>query len=349
MMKRVRKSWLFQSKTNMAITTLFFSATALVYRNIQKKRKLDHPVVYEALCVLENNRGITEMIGFPLTTDTKYNSLIKASEDQVNYRMVLRGPRGKIEMEISGQGLPLSEISGSKTLLKEFYIPSLEYGEKVYKSQVQPELKEIPIDPNTKFWKLNSVQIFIDKNNPITVVPSKDSELPDAFGNRENVGDLVREREARKSIYRDLECITENEREELRKVRMLEMYNKTSEARFYLGFFVIFSAMSGYITFVQGKRLALTKSQIFDDAVRMVTMSPQIQQAIGSDVRVGTSTRGARIKNEAKFEFDAFGKSGYGIVKIFGEYDPKKNLWSMNEAFFDLVKNGEVAQRINLK
>lgn len=353
MFKKLQSSWLFQSKVNMAIATLFGCGSTLVYWNVQKKNKMNHPLVYEALCLMENNRQITELVGFPLTVDATYSSKISVSEDLASFQGTMRGPRGRMDVEISGQSMPLSEIEKKKdkALYKEFYIPAVEYDEKLMKLGVKPELRETPVDPSSRFWKVDLIQVKVDQNNSILVSPYKPTESKELEGefSRKTLRDLEEEKENRKELYRNLELITENERLELRKVRMNEMYRKTGQPRFYLGFFMIFFAMSCYITFIQGKRHSLMKSQIFEEAMNLLRMSSEAQQLLGQDFRVLMTTRGATIRNQANFEFDATGRNGYGTVKINGTFDPREKVWTVEKAVFEQISNGVALQKVDLK
>jgi hypothetical protein len=59
----LRYSWVFRSRANFSIFLLGTSSTGYLIVRYQKDRKLEHPIVMEALKLMEKNDQIIELVG----------------------------------------------------------------------------------------------------------------------------------------------------------------------------------------------------------------------------------------------------------------------------------------------
>ena len=102
----LNKFWLFRSKTNFSIFTLFFSGSAYFFIRYQNDQKLEHPVVYEAIRLLENHDQIVELIGYPIYVHSNARAKITTNDHVFNGTFMVRGPKGYLNLELAGQSKP---------------------------------------------------------------------------------------------------------------------------------------------------------------------------------------------------------------------------------------------------
>lgn len=82
---------------------------------------MEHPVVYEALEIMRNEKQIKELIGYPI--DIKYrmsqsSTLTKDNDDNENayFSFFVKGPRGEVNVVMSGSAMKVEQIKESSTL-----------------------------------------------------------------------------------------------------------------------------------------------------------------------------------------------------------------------------------------
>lgn len=185
-----------------------------------------------------------------------------------------------------------------------YYIPDPELvksEKEIY--QMTENGQKLPQD--AKFWNIEYMFAEADESVRIMVAPIPESEKTDQpVFFRETFSDLANEYTERRNSRRDFrKAQTEEEREELRKFRLKEMYKNIGYTRYYMlcGFFLI--GASGYIMFRKNKRLPIANNIIHSKAKKTIQDSQVLRAVLGEKLLFPNQTIGAKIGNDASFQF----------------------------------------------
>ena len=77
-------------------------------------RKFKQPIIEESLNLLENNPEVFEVTGAPLLVEPKINNSASIGDDVMNFSFTVRGPRGKMNVELGADSRPLRDIGMSQ-------------------------------------------------------------------------------------------------------------------------------------------------------------------------------------------------------------------------------------------
>ena len=117
------------------------------------------------------------------------------------------------------------------------------------------------------------------------------------------------------------------------------MYKNIAYTRFYMlcGFFIV--GASSYIMFRKNKRLPLVNSIIHEQSKKMLIENGACRQHLGERLFFPNQTIGAKIGNDAEFEFKALGETGkYAVAQVKGTFNEKSLDWvieQMEVSIFD--------------
>lgn len=174
----------------------------------------------------------------------------------------------------------------------------------------------------------------MDQNVRIMVAPVPETEKTgEPVFLRETYADLAAEYYRRRNNRRDFrKAQTKEEQEELRKFRLREMYKDIAYTRFYMlcGFFIV--GASSYIMFRKNKRLPLVNSMVHEQTKKLLIENKACKQHLGERLFFPNQTIGAKIGDEADFEFKALGETGkYAVAQVRGTFNEKNLDWVIHQ------------------
>ncbi len=334
----------------------------LVYTFFQQRTdaKLSHPLIKESILLLQNNDEIVQLIGVPIVIEPTIGTRAAISGEVANFSYKVRGPRGKVAVELAGQGLPLRELgpnAKAKAGLKEtevpptldehnfndYYVPDKETLKDYFAlaSQVTPEDEATQLSQNSKFWKYEYLFAEVDKDVRILIAPDeKVAQTQPAVAQRKTMADLKREFQKRLTSYRVMDKnMTPEEKEEFRKIRLNEHYRRVGYVRNYLMLGVAFVAMNMYVLFRRNKRLSIMGSSLQSNIERLLLRSPEFRAAVPDYMKTHfiESSLGARIGNHADYKFYFMAPENAGIVHVDGDFLPDTGVWKIRNLEFEIT------------
>jgi len=279
----LKQFWIFKSLTNFSIFGLVTSGTGYFYFRYQNDKKFDHPIFKESLRLLEQEKQIQELIGVPIYIDTGLTSRATITDKIINSSFPIKGPRGKLNIELAGESKTQGAIENSLNRaqnaelteearnarikeVQDFYIPDPQVLTEIDKvrSQNADQLNTSEIPKDGHFWKLNYLYGDINNEYRIVLVPrqkendqQKGNEVASQFKPnpwKKTLKQVLDEENARYRSLEDDKDKSEEEIEQLRKFRMQETYRKVGYVRLYMGAILAGSAMVGYILIQKYKR-----------------------------------------------------------------------------------------------
>jgi hypothetical protein len=208
--------------------------TGYLYYQQRNELKMDHPLVGEALRLLESKKDVRELIGAPLYVVQGISNRASIGDEVASFSYKVKGPRGTLNIELSGVAQPLSNIGltrEAKDYLRknkietettgrasldevnylDYNIPEKAYFEKLRSLHVSTQFDNetaretragdnLPSD--LKFWKIDYLYCNVDENMRIMVHPDKETRAklnqPTNFIlKRENLDHLAQEKKAK--------------------------------------------------------------------------------------------------------------------------------------------------------
>ena len=337
------------------------------------ENRLKHPIVEEAIHLLENNEEVLQLAGAPLVVDTYFRNSAEITPEIANFKFKVKGPRSKFTVELSACSKKLEALgpnSKGKALLRErnakmrnqeptpiptnlkefnynyFYVPGLNVipnEEELFKKNKSGELPR-----DGEFWKIELLFAELSSDNRILVAPIAENDKEEApILRRSTYEDLNKEYKERRDNRRDFrKGSTPEEQEELRKWKTMRMYSEITYTRFYMLFGSFLLGMSFYIQFRKNKRISISNSIIHEKAKLKIQRSRPLKELLGDKILCSEQTLGARIGNEAEFSFQFIGDGHYGVANVVGVYDEEQTSWDLkdfNVEVFD--KEGERVDR----
>ena len=110
------------------------------------------------------------------------------------------------------------------------------------------------------------------------------------------------------------------------------MYKNIAYTRFYMlcGFFII--GASSYIMFRKNKRLPLVNSIVHEQTKKMLIENSICKKHLGEKLFFPNQTIGAKIGEEAEFEFKALGETGkYAVAQVKSTFNEKSLEWVIHQ------------------
>lgn len=288
-------------------------------------KKLSHPLVKESILLLQNNEEVLKLIGVPITVEPTISTSATVKDDVAFFSFRVRGPRGKLTIEISGLGASLKDIGinakGKAMIAKErktnpkfmadpdtneplpipenldelnfneYYLPDTSIVEDYYglaTKQTEPTTEDKRLDPDNVFWKYEYMFAEVDSDLRILVAPDQqliDSQKP--ILQRSLLSDLNKEYKERMKSYNVLDKnLTKEEMEEFRKIKFNEHYRKIGYTRTYMMSGLIFLGMNAYIFFRKNKRYSLNGSNLAYGVQKAVLRNRKFQSFIPDTTKV---------------------------------------------------------------
>jgi hypothetical protein len=208
--------------------------TGYLYYQQRNELKMDHPLVGEAIRLLESKKDVRELIGAPLYVVQGISNRASIGDQVASFSYKVKGPRGTLNIELSGVAQPLSNIGltrEAKDYLRknkletettdrasldevnylDYNIPEKAYFEKLRSLHVSTQFddetaRETRASDNLpsglKFWKIDYLYCNVDENMRIMVHPDKETRAklnqPTNFIlKRENLDHLAQEKKAK--------------------------------------------------------------------------------------------------------------------------------------------------------
>ena len=329
--------------------------TYMTYK-YQLDQSLRHPLVEEAIHLLENNEEVLEIVGAPVMIDSSVRNRADIGSDISNFSFKVTGPRGNVKVEMASCSRKLQSLGpnlAGKNLLKEkarktgqdvtipnnvnefnfneYNIPGLEVVQE--EDQLYKHSLSGPLDPKSTFWHIEYLFAEVDDGLRIMVapVPQAEKEEEPILG-RQSYEDLIAEYEARRNSRRDFrKAQTQEEQDEMRKFRIRKMYKNMAYTRFYLLMSLFIGGMSAYIMFRKNKRTHIVNNMLHEKAKWLIETNPKIIERCGENLLFPSQTLGARIGNDAEFQFVFMGEGHYGKVNVDSVYVEKDLKWKINQ------------------
>lgn len=372
----LKQFWIFKSLTNFSIFGLVTSGTGYFYFRYQNDKKFDHPIFKESLRLLEQEKQIQELIGVPIYIDTGLTSRATITDKIINSSFPIKGPRGKLNIELAGESKTQGAIENSLNRaqnaelteearnarikeVQDFYIPDPQVLTEIDKvrSQNADQLNTSEIPKDGHFWKLNYLYGDINNEYRIVLVPrqkendqQKGNEVASQFKPnpwKKTLKQVLDEENARYRSLEDDKDKSEEEIEQLRKFRMQETYRKVGYVRLYMGAILAGSAMVGYILIQKYKRKNVLGNVLHSQAISYIKRNDLVRSELGKNPRFLQQIRGAAIDDEANFEIDAIGESKTGTFKVSGKFDKKKSEWELHN--IDFILKGRKGEELSRK
>lgn len=191
----------------------FLGITGVTVYNFYKQRldsRFQHPMVKEAIKMIESNKDVQELIGVPVSVVSSIRNQGMINEEATSFSFKVRGPRGDLNIELAGISANLEQIGvtpeAKDYLLKkekiegkvtqnivrhnleelnyvDFFIPDMEQYTKLDYQQTgadfeqnskQAENIDYKLTPKSKFWKIDYLYANVDENMRIMMMPNKD-------------------------------------------------------------------------------------------------------------------------------------------------------------------------------
>ena len=101
--------------------------------------------------------------------------------------------------------------------------------------------------------------------------------------------------------------------------------------------------MSTYIYLAKHKRKNIVGTELHTLTTNIIKNHNIVKQTFGDNIRFQQMIRGAWIDEKAEFETDFFGSKDFGTAVVKGDYDSKKDLWSIKYVeIFKKDKEGKI-------
>lgn len=347
----------------------------LVYTFFQQRTdaKLSHPLVKESILLLQNNDEIVQLIGVPIVVEPTIGTRASVAAEVANFSYKVRGPRGKVAVELAGQNLPLNElgpnakakaagkVSDLPTLdehnYNDYYLPDKDFVKDYFSlaSAITPEDEKQELKPQDRFWKYEYLFAEVDRDVRILVAPDeKLAQTQDAVGKRKTLADLKREFQTRLKSYRVMDKnMTAEEKEEFRKIRLNEHYRRVGYVRNYMLLGVAFVAMNMYVLFRKNKRLPVMGGSLQSNIEKFLLRSPEFRSAVPDFMKthfIETSI-GARIGNQANYKFYFMAPENAGVVHIDCKFLPETGVWKVSSLDVEITnpEKGKEKQILKLQ
>ena len=353
----------FMRNANYAI--LGAGALGTVVYTVAKQRvdiKLSHPLVKESILLLQNNDDIVQLIGVPIVIEPTIGSRASVSEDVSNFSFKVRGPRGKLSVEIAGVSAPLKDLGVGATgreqikreienktgkfsemppntevyNFNEFYIPDSSIVQDYFQlsQKLSEEESGHSLQPSDRFWKYEYLYAEVDKESRILVSPNErlaKEQQPVLF--RGSVADLKQEYKDRLKTYRVMDSnMTGEEKEEFRKIRYQEYYRRIGYTRTYFMVAMCLAGMQAYILFRKNKRLPIVQNSLHQNIQNFLVKTPEFKNAVGgSKVYFIDQSLGSLIGNFARYSFQFMGSRSAGVVHFEGTFDEETGMWKVEQ------------------
>lgn len=350
----------FRSKTNFLITFCSITGTSYFYVRYTTDRKFEHPSVKESLRLLNCNKQIIEMLGYPVDIITGITKSRAEITEKMNfYEFTVKGPRGGVKIAMATDGKRQSELKTGE-LCKQYYIPDndlREFLENTKNSGGLDRLQTTEIPEDKKFWRISSLVVNIsaeyklpivedvqNRENLEKAVTSENAEkvqqpekIEKTLGNARKflieIANEEKERLGKQDIFYPK---SEEEIEEMRKFKLSQTYRKIGYVRTYMLGVGMLGAMLIYIYIRKNKRLRIEGSDIQFLTQQYVKSNYLIQNKYGANLRFIPTTRGAIIDKYAEFEQDFLTNKGT-LATVFskGVKDERTQQWK-----FESIKVG---------
>lgn len=343
-------------------------------------RKLKHPLIRESVLLMQNNDDIVQAIGVPIVVESSLGSRVAIADDRANFSYKVKGPRGKINVEVAGMSAKLNELgpnikgqtfiqqqqaAGAKdprtgeayaltTNLPEynyndFYVPDQQVVAE-YLGLAQPVVPSDQqlLDRDSKFWKYEYLMAEMDKDLRILVAPNeKITSQSEPILYRQTYADLKNEFSNRLKTYRVIDSnMTHEEKEEFRRFKQQEQLQSIGYIRTYMMLGMAFFAMNCYILFRQFKRLPVINSALNENLKTLVGRNTQFRQQVPGfyNIHWVGYTIGSRIADRAKYSIAFMTHDNYGVVHFDGQYIETRGSWKINEIRIEIKdKKGDPA------
>ena len=145
------------------LNTAFFG-TCLAYKKKQEKR-LSSPIIQSAFDIIKNDKEIIRGIGHAFELKkTFFSSLMakyKFKDEFGEAKFKILTPNGPFTVIVNGTSQTYAKIMNSAKFdeaRNKFYIPEQSLFKKMEKMTAE-ELKNAEIDPKTRFWTIDYVQV----------------------------------------------------------------------------------------------------------------------------------------------------------------------------------------------
>ena len=348
----------FQMKVFLMSAT---GVTGYMWYKNRNETKMEHPLVGEALKLLESKKDVRELIGTPLYVVHSLQNRASTGSELASFSYKVKGPRGTLNIELSGVSQPLDQIGLTreakefvqknnpgiepKTTLDElnyvdFDIPGMEYYAKLSNVQLSKQFddpkakearaaQELPSD--LKFWKIDYLYCNVDENMRIMVHPDKATRsrlnsTSNFITKRENLDDLAQEKKAKlKALDLYREDLSQEELDEISKFKTQEMYRKVGFKRWYMLMVAGFCGITAYTMYVTNKRKALINSFAVSKVKNVILGHSEIKAMLGNKVVFFDTTIGALINGQADYEMMFYGYKHSGRVSVSSFYDEAKS------------------------
>lgn len=347
----------------------------LVYTFFKQRTdsKLSHPLVKESILLLQNNDEIVQLIGVPIVIEPTIGTRAAVSSEIANFSFKVRGPRGKVAVELAGQNLPLSEIGPNakakaalpketaqlQTLdehnFNDYYVPDKDALKDYYSlsNPITEEDQAYELKPSDRFWKYEYLFAEVDRDARVLIAPDeKLAQSQPAVAQRRTLADLKREFQKRMHSYRVMDKnLTTEEKEEFRKIKLNEHYRRVGYVRNYLMLGVAFVAMNMYVLFRKNKRLPIIGGSLQANIEKLLLRSPEFRSAIPEFQRAHfiESSIGARIGNNANYKFYFMAPDNAGTVHVNCDFNPETGIWKVKQLEFEITESKKGASENPIK
>lgn len=345
----------------------------LVYTYFKQRTdaKLGHPLVKESVLLLQNNDEIVQLIGVPILIEPTIGTRAAVSDEVANFSYKVRGPRGKVNVELAGQNLKLGDLGPGPKVKKiaategrleehnydDYYIPDKDAVKDYYTlaTPVTQADEQSELSPGTRFWKYEYLFAEVDRDVRILIAPDeKLTQTQTPVSERRTLADLKREFQKRISSYRTMDKnMTPEEKEEFRKIRLTEHYRQTGYTRNYLLLGVGFIAMNMYVLFRKNKRLPVMGSSLQSNLEKYLLRSPEFRSIVPDYMKTHfmETSIGARIGDKADYKFYFMAPENAGVVHIDCEFKPETGIWKVKTLEVEITapKQGQEKTKVQLQ
>ena len=241
----------FRSKTNFLVTFCSITGTSYFYVRYTTDRKFEHPSVKESLRLLNCNKQIIEMLGYPVDIITGVTKSRAEITDKLNfYEFTAKGPRGGVKISMISDSKPQSQLK-TEELCKKYYIPDddlREFLENTKNSGGLESLQSTEIPEDKRFWRISSLVVDISAEYKLPIVEdlqsSEENTEKKAVAKLENsekqanvrkfLIEIANEEKERLGKQDILQPKSEAEIEEMRKFKLSQTYRKIGYVRTYM-------------------------------------------------------------------------------------------------------------------
>ncbi|CAD8193392.1 unnamed protein product [Paramecium octaurelia] len=331
MFNKLKNSFPFRSGPNFLLCFLGFSGVGYFGTSYLHKQKYDHPIVQEALRILQHNDQIIQLAGYPLSLQINMGSNATQNNDVCQFSFQVVGPKGAAKVELMGQSRELQEIQ-NKT---QYYIPSSKQMTDVMKYNKDVDaLQNWKLTPDVRLWKIDHLvadiglqgdfRIVLVDSNQVLKKDVAQAMTPPLVTDRRTLYDLKLEIDARKPKV----PTTEQEIEEARRYRQQELYRKVGGVRNITIISTIIGAMAIYNYVKANRRISVLNTQIHRQSLIIIQTNPQIKKLFGQNIQFNQQLRGGQIRDQAEFETDMYGQKA-GVCYVKGQKNKKTNDWEI--------------------